>query len=161
VRAARRTASQDVVRDALAVAPEAGPARVRRLGSGVPRRTVTEQELRDALAVASTDEPDPALTPDAVRRTAATIAQRHPGKAVEIRIPPYIAVQAFTGVRHTRGTPPNVVETDPATWLALVSGRTSWAGALADGAVRASGTRADLSAVLPLAASPSETVGEA
>ena len=127
----------------------------------MPRRTVTEQELRDALVVASANEPDPSLVPDAVRRTAATIAQRHPGKAVEIRVPPYIAVQAFTGVRHTRGTPPNVVETDPTTWLALVAGRTSWAQALADGAVRASGTRADLSAVLPLTASPSGNAGKA
>jgi hypothetical protein len=118
--------------------------------SGVPRRTVTDEELRDALQVAAGADPDPSAVPTAVRRTAAALVQRHPGKAVEIRIPPYAAVQGFTGVRHTRGTPPNVIETDPATWLALVGGRLSWAQALADGAVRASGTRADLSAVLPM-----------
>lgn len=102
----------------------------------------------DAISAAAQD------IPTAVRVTAAAIAARHPGRAVEIRIPPYIAVQAFEGLRHTRGTPPNVVETDPATWLALVSGRLSWVRALADGAVHASGTRADLSAVLPLTPEP-------
>jgi len=116
----------------------------------VARRTVTDAQLRAALLVAADTQPDPAAVPTAVRHTAAALAQRHPGKAVEIRIPPYAAVQGFTGVRHTRGTPPNVVETDPATWLALVSGRLTWSQALAAGAVRASGTRANLSAVLPL-----------
>jgi hypothetical protein len=67
-----------------------------------------------------------------------------------VRVPPFVAVQAIAGPRHTRGTPPNVVETDPLTWLRLASGRVSFATAVADGAVRASGTRADLSAYLPV-----------
>ena len=65
-------------------------------------------------------------------------------------MPPYGAVQCLPGSTHRRGTPPNVVETDPATWLALVGGRLSWAEALADGRAAASGAHADLSSVLPL-----------
>jgi putative sterol carrier protein len=67
-----------------------------------------------------------------------------------VRIPPHVAVQCIEGPRHTRGTPPNVVETDAATWLRLVSGRLTWADAVATGRVTASGNRADLRAHLPL-----------
>ena len=73
------------------------------------------------------------------------------GRSVEIRVPPQSAVQAIAGgPRHTRGTPPNVVEMNAATWLSLVTGELAWAQAVADGRVRASGSRADLSGVLPL-----------
>ena len=65
-------------------------------------------------------------------------------------MPPFVAVQAVPGPRHTRGTPPNVVETDPITWLRLATGRVEFAAAVATGAVNASGSRADLSAYLPL-----------
>jgi hypothetical protein len=78
------------------------------------------------------------------------LAGRAPGRAVEVRVPPYAAVQCIEGPRHTRGTPPNVVETDPVTWIALAAGRAGWAEAVATGKVRASGPRADLSAWLPL-----------
>jgi hypothetical protein len=78
------------------------------------------------------------------------LADRAPGKAVEVRVPPYAAVQCIEGPRHTRGTPPNVVETDPLTWIALATGRSGWAQAVATGKVRASGPRSDLSAWLPL-----------
>lgn len=94
--------------------------------------------------------PDRELVAAAVRASLRWLAQVHPGKAVEIRVPPFAAVQAMGGLSHTRGTPPNVIETDPATWLALVVGTASWADALGDGRVSASGTRADLSALLPL-----------
>ena len=67
-------------------------------------------------------------------------------------MPPFAAVQCVAGQRHTRGTPPNVIETDPLTWLALATGRHGWAEAAASGSVRASGPRADVSAYLPLAA---------
>ena len=80
----------------------------------------------------------------------AVLEQRAPGRSVEVRVPPYAAVQAVPGVRHTRGTPPAVVETDPETWVALATGRLSWAEADAAGAISASGERADLSAYLPL-----------
>ncbi len=114
------------------------------------RRVVGDDDVRRALAVAASATPDPAEVPWAVRVTATAIAQAHPGRTVEIRIPPHAAVQAIAGPRHTRGTPPNVVETDAQTWLALVSGRTAWERAVSAGAVRASGIRADLSTVLPL-----------
>jgi hypothetical protein len=67
-----------------------------------------------------------------------------------VRIPPYAAIQCVAGPRHTRGTPPNVVETDAVTWILLATGRMSWAKAAADGRLRASGPRADLSDYLPL-----------
>ena len=78
------------------------------------------------------------------------LAAQAPGRAVEVRVPPYAAVQCVEGPRHTRGTPPNVVETDPATWVRLAAGRMSWAQAVSGGLVRASGPRADLSGYLPL-----------
>lgn len=86
----------------------------------------------------------------AVRLSLRTLAQDAPGKSVEVRVPPYAAVQCVEGVRHTRGTPPNVIEMDARTWLELATGRLAWADAVADGRVTASGTRADLSALLPL-----------
>jgi putative sterol carrier protein len=67
-----------------------------------------------------------------------------------VRVPPFGVVQCIEGIRHTRGTPPNVVETDARTWLRLASGDLSWRDAVASGAVRASGQRTDLSALLPL-----------
>lgn len=80
----------------------------------------------------------------------AVISERAPGRSVEVRVPPYAAVQAVPGVRHTRGTPPAVVETDPETWLGLATGALSWAEAVGQGRVRASGERADLAPYLPL-----------
>ena len=65
-------------------------------------------------------------------------------------MPPYGAIQCVAGPRHTRGTPPNVIETDPMTWVALATGRLSWADARRTGRVNASGIRADISALLPL-----------
>ena len=65
-------------------------------------------------------------------------------------MPPFGAVQCIEGPTHTRGTPPNVVETDAVTWLALATGRRAWVDAVADGALRVSGTRADLGDLLPL-----------
>lgn len=78
------------------------------------------------------------------------LAQRHPGRALEVRVPPVAAVQCLRGPRHTRGTPPGVVETDPLTWVRLAAGRLGWADALQSGSLSASGERADLSRVLPL-----------
>lgn len=86
----------------------------------------------------------------AVRYTTEELAARAPGRSVEVRVPPFAAVQCIEGPRHTRGTPTNVVETDPQTWLALATGLVTWDAAVASGSVRASGTRADLTAYLPL-----------
>jgi len=92
---------------------------------------------RDALAVA-------------VRLLAQVLSTVAPGRAVELRIPPFAAVQAIEGPRHTRGTPGSVVETDGETWLELATGRTEWADAVTHGRVSASGERSDLSSVLPI-----------
>ena len=86
----------------------------------------------------------------AVTHLLGLLASDAPGRAVEVRVPPYAAVQAIAGPRHTRGTPPNVVETDPVTWVRLALGRVTWAQAREAGLVSASGPRADLSEWLPL-----------
>jgi hypothetical protein len=95
--------------------------------------------------------PDAAELATAVRFLLEELASGHEGHTVEVRVPPYGAVQAIPGPRHTRGTPPNVIETDPVTWVALATGSLGWNAAVADARVLASGSRADLSDVLPLA----------
>lgn len=86
----------------------------------------------------------------AVRYTLEEFATRHPGGSVEVRVPPFGVTQAVAGPKHTRGTPPNTVETDPATWLSLVTGRIDFASAAQTRAVAASGVRSDLGELLPL-----------
>ncbi|AGF73370.1 sterol carrier family protein [Corynebacterium halotolerans] len=88
------------------------------------------------------DKPPRKPLADAVKLTARTLARDAPGSSVEVRIPPFVAVQCIEGPRHTRGTPPNVVETDALTWLRLATGQTSLPEAIATGAVDASGSRA-------------------
>ncbi|MFJ1581824.1 sterol carrier family protein [Streptomyces sp. NPDC088197] len=85
-----------------------------------------------------------------VRLLADALAAKAPGNSVEVRVPPYAAVQCVEGPRHTRGTPPNVVETDPLTWIRLATGRTTWAREVDAATVSASGERADLDAYLPV-----------
>lgn len=99
---------------------------------------------------AGTAEPSRPVVKGAVRFLLDRLAELAPGRSVEVRVPPYAAVQCIDGPHHTRGTPPNVVEMDAAAWIALATGRLTWADAVADGAVRASGSRADLSGHLPL-----------
>ncbi|POX39754.1 hypothetical protein C3486_16685 [Streptomyces sp. Ru73] len=84
------------------------------------------------------------------RLLADSLATKAPGGSVEVRVPPFAVVQCVEGPRHTRGTPPNVVETDPLTWIRLATGRAEWTAALADAAVSASGERADLGPYLPV-----------
>lgn len=95
-------------------------------------------------------EPARAQLAAAVRLSLRALAANAPGRSVEVRVPPFAAVQCIAGPRHTRGTPPNVVETDPRTWLELATGRLQWTDAVAAGRVSASGTRADLSHWLPI-----------
>jgi uncharacterized protein (TIGR03083 family) len=98
-------------------------------------------------------DPVPLLRPalaSTTRALAEMLAGRAPGRSVEVRIPPFVAVQAIAGPRHTRGTPPNVVETDPVTWLRLATGRARFADEVASGRVRASGARANLEPHLPV-----------
>ncbi|AXH96269.1 sterol carrier family protein [Ornithinimicrobium avium] len=123
-----------------------------------PRRRVDVAAGEEALGVwlaAQTAERGAPAVPrqvlaTAVRYTAEELSVRAPGRSVEVRVPPFAAVQCIEGPRHTRGTPTNVVETDAQTWLELVTGRLTWAQGVASGAVRASGQRADLTAYLPL-----------
>jgi hypothetical protein len=96
------------------------------------------------------EQPSRAVLGAAVKTTARWLAQQVPGRSVELRVPPHVAVQCIEGPRHTRGTPPNVVETDAATWLRLATGQQTWPDALAEGKVTASGNRADLGQLLPL-----------
>jgi hypothetical protein len=112
------------------------------------RRRIAPEAGRDAVRAAQAGGDDVAT---AVRFLLEELAARHEGHTVEVRVPPYGAVQAIPGPRHTRGTPPNVIETDPATWLALATGSLTWPEAVAADRVAASGSRADLSEVLPLA----------
>ncbi|MGN5379303.1 hypothetical protein BIV25_25645 [Streptomyces sp. MUSC 14] len=86
----------------------------------------------------------------ATRLLADALAAKAPGGSTEVRVPPYAVVQCVEGPRHTRGTPPNVVETDPLTWIRLATGRVGWRDALAEAAVSASGERADIGGLLPL-----------
>ena len=85
-----------------------------------------------------------------VKATLSHLAHISPGRAIEVRVPPYAAVQCGDGPTHTRGTPPNVIEMDATTWLQLASGERTWQAAMADGLIVASGVRADLSQLLPL-----------
>ena len=121
----------------------------------MPPRRRTDPETGRAAVQDWRRDPDGAprdVVRTAVRFTLEELAAVAPGNAVEVRVPPDGAVQAVAGPRHTRGTPPNVVETDPQTWLRLATGALTWAQAVAGGKVRASGERADLTAWLPLQA---------
>jgi hypothetical protein len=95
-------------------------------------------------------QPDRHLLRDAVRALLAELAARAPGRSVEVRVPPYGAIQCVEGPRHTRGTPPNVVETDALTWVEMATGRLSWEAAQQAGRVNASGIRTDISGFFPL-----------
>ena len=118
-----------------------------------PRRL--DERGRDSVA-SVTQALDGGLVPEpdelraAARYLLQLLATRHPGRVLEVRIPPVAAAQCLPGPVHTRGTPPNVVETDPVTWVRLATGRLGWADAVGTAAVHASGPRADLAAYLPL-----------
>ncbi|MGP4016807.1 sterol carrier family protein [Saccharopolyspora sp. 5N708] len=120
------------------------------------RRAVDPGEVREAVAAVRSWLDDDAQRPAraelaaAVRLSLRTLEQIAPGNSVEVRVPPFAAVQCVTGPRHTRGTPPNVVETDPRTWLLLATGRLGWADAVEQGRLTASGSRSDVSQWLPL-----------
>jgi uncharacterized SCP-like protein len=98
--------------------------------------------VADWLRDETHEVPDRATLATAVRLTARTLASVAPGASVEVRIPPFVAVQCVSGPRHTRGTPPNVVETDPRTWLLLATGILTLTDAQANGSLTLSGSRA-------------------
>ena len=111
-------------------------------------------------ALAAAQPPHTGALREAARYLAGLLAARAPGRAVEVRVPPYAAVQCIGGPRHTRGTPPNLVEMDPVTWVRLALGLARWADARAAGAVRASGVRADLGPYLPVLEMPGAAAAE-
>jgi hypothetical protein len=114
------------------------------------RRRITAEEGSAALGAWQAGATDRKTTATAVRYALEELAERSPGNSVEVRVPPFGVTQCIEGPRHTRGTPPNVVETDAATWLALVTGSLGWDAAVANGKVAASGLRAELADMLPL-----------
>lgn len=111
------------------------------------RNRIADELGRAAVASGAVDRE---TTATAVRYLLQLLADRAPGNTVEVRVPPFGAVQVIEGPRHTRGTPPNVVELDAQTWVAIATGREVWADAVAGGRIHASGQRADLSTLLPL-----------
>lgn len=115
-----------------------------------PRRRIDPAAGRAALRAAAAGQADRRCLATAVRYGLEELAHRHPGGSIEVRVPPYGVTQLGLGPRHTRGTPPNVVEMDPATFVQLAVGQLAWQQARAAGVVSASGTRADLAAYLPL-----------
>ncbi|RWZ68380.1 hypothetical protein ELQ92_03945 [Labedella populi] len=114
------------------------------------RARISDGDGREALARVGSGATDRNAVATAVRYTLQRLADIAPGHTVEVRVPPFAAVQCVDGPRHTRGTPPNVIEMDATTWLALALGTTPWEEALASGSVHASGSRADLGGLLPL-----------
>lgn len=121
----------------------------------MPPKKIDIVDGRTALAAVSAadaagEKPQRTDLATAVRYLLQLLDEKAPGNSVEVRVPPFGAVQVIQGPRHTRGTPPNVVEMDATTWIAVATGAEEWADAAASGRVHASGTRADLAGVLPL-----------
>lgn len=120
------------------------------------RDSVDPHEVRAAVAETlpwlegSADQPERQVLARAVRLSLRVLPSVAPGRSVEVRVPPFAAVQCVEGPRHTRGTPPNVIETDPRSWLELATGRLTWADAVERALVTASGSRADLTSLLPV-----------
>jgi uncharacterized protein (TIGR03083 family) len=150
---AARMRTQDLVAPALQ-ALEDNP------GDTVVHQATGDHTLRDAavfrVVEAVVHGLDVGIAPDrsalrlVVRELAQVMTERHPGHTVEVRVPPFAAVQCVEGPKHTRGTPPNVVETDGVTFVRLCAGREAWSDLVADGRVRASGERSDLSSLMPI-----------
>jgi len=113
-------------------------------------RRIDTADGRAALAAVANGEAARPQIATAVRYLLQLLDEKAPGNSVEVRVPPFGAVQVVQGPRHTRGTPPNVVEMDAATWIAVATGAEQWADAVAAGRVAASGIRADIEALLPL-----------
>lgn len=112
--------------------------------------TVHADDLARALPEELAPPMERAAVAVAARALASLVVAKAPGRSVELRVPPHVAVQCVAGPRHTRGTPPNVAECDPVAWLRVATGRESWSDAVAEGRIKASGERSDLSAYLPV-----------
>jgi hypothetical protein len=152
------TATGAILRDRYGAGAPAGPqvsgpgGGQAAAGTDLPAAVLAGVLRIDDLARTRGEEPphDRGALRVAVAELARRLADRAPGHSVELRVPPYLAVQVVPGPAHSRGTPPNVVETDPLTWLRVATGRTAWQDAVRSGRLSASGERADLSGYLPL-----------
>ncbi|WP_063054658.1 sterol carrier family protein [Nocardia salmonicida] len=131
------------------------------------RNVVDPAQVRAAVSDVGEWLRDPALPVPgrrelgaAVKGTVRALAGSAPGHSVEVRVPPFVAVQCIEGPRHTRGNPPNVVETDPRTWLLLATGLLTFEAAAESGVLTASGTRAgEIAGWLPIVALPDPAAG--
>ncbi|MDU7515680.1 MAG: sterol carrier family protein [Varibaculum cambriense] len=117
-------------------------------------RKISAEDGQTALAVWSKGNASRADTGTAVRYSLQVLAQRHPRQAVEVRVPPFGAVQIGAGTVHRRGTPPAVVEMNTDTWLALATGILTWENAVNGKKINATGVGSDLTAYLPVFSSP-------
>lgn len=116
----------------------------------MPKPRIADDVGRESVLRALANQEDREIVAIAVRYLLQVLSEGAPGNSVEVRVPPFGAVQCIEGPGHTRGTPPNVVETDALTWIEIATGGLEWATALAEGRIAASGSRADLGAHLPL-----------
>lgn len=132
-------------------------AQLERMGCGGRTPTDAGEPLalaRLLLQGAAMDRVEAQALAAAVRELLAELAAQHPGNSIEVRVPPYAAAQIGLGEgpAHTRGTPPNVIETDALTFLRLATGGLSWDAARASGSLAASGAHSDLSGLFPFRA---------
>ncbi|HUH53241.1 MAG TPA: sterol carrier family protein [Microbacteriaceae bacterium] len=148
----RRKISSVKGRSALATVLESTVLESTLLESTVLEQTESSKEGKPRKEAETRKEvvPPKEAVATAVRYLLEELATLHPGRTLEVRVPPYGAVQCVAGPTHTRGTPPNVVECSPEVWIALATGALSWEEALNDHQVIASGTRASLAGLLPL-----------
>ncbi len=119
--------------------------------SNADGRAAVLQVLAQQQMVEPVETTDRAATALAVRYLLQVFSEANPGHAVEVRVPPFGAVQAVEGPRHTRGTPANVVELSPLEWVLLATGKVTWTALAEEAKVSASGVRSDISELLPLA----------
>jgi uncharacterized protein (TIGR03083 family) len=148
---AAMNAALDAVDADPVVAARRGPIRISDLlSTRVNELIVHSLDLSASVADVAPVRLDPQALGISCRMLAGILAERVPGRTVEVRVPPYAAVQCVAGPRHTRGTPANVVEAQPETWVELATGRLAWADAAADGRLQVSGERADISEHLPV-----------
>jgi Bacterial SCP ortholog len=138
----RLLAAVTAQRAVLGLPPPAGLDSISALGAACAHAVIA--------AIDTGLEPEREALRGAVIYTLDLLANRAPGRAVEVRVPPFGAIQCVEGPRHTRGTPPNVVEVSSRTWILLAAGRLSWAEAAETNSLQASGPRSDLASYLPL-----------
>ena len=109
------------------------------------------QALKDLLiSYEKNEEINKLIEQTAVKYCLQLLHEKAPGNSVEVRIPPYAAVQVLPGISHKRGTPPAVIEMSARIWIDLAVGKIDWITTKTSGAISASGERADLSTLLPL-----------